>query len=81
MSSGPLKRLRHRRAERVMIPAANQVLEESTRLYRGGEADIVAYLNARRDYNEVVREYRDTSVRHRRGMLNLNTALGHRLLP
>ncbi|WP_435015632.1 TolC family protein [Tundrisphaera sp. TA3] len=69
------------RIERVMIPAATQVLDEASRLYRGGEANIVSYLNARNDYNEVVRQYRDTSVRHRRGMLNLNTALGQRLLP
>ena len=57
------------------------MLEETLRLYRVGEADIVSYLEARRDYNEVVRQYRDTAVRHRRSMLGLNTAVGRRLLP
>ena len=32
-------------------------------------------------YNEVVRQYRDALVRHRRSMLDLNTAVGARVLP
>ena len=35
--------------------------------------------NAQRDYNEVVRQYRDTLIRHRRSMLKLNTAVGRGL--
>jgi hypothetical protein len=30
---------------------------------------------------EVVRQYRDTLIRHRRSMLRLNTAVGQRILP
>lgn len=44
-------------------------------------ADIVDFLNAQGEYNDLVRQYRDTLVRHRRSMLDLNTALGYRLLP
>ncbi len=39
------------------------------------------YLAAQREYNELVRQYRDTLVAHRRAMLKLNTVVGQRLLP
>ena len=39
------------------------------------------YLDAQQDYNDIVRQYRDPLVRHRRSMLDLNTALGRRMLP
>jgi outer membrane protein, heavy metal efflux system len=67
--------------ERDLLPAAEQVLETASRLYKSGEADVVVYLNAQRDYNEVVRQYRDTLIRHRRSTLRLNTAVGQRVLP
>ncbi len=66
---------------RDILPMAGRVRDDAERLYRRGGAEVVAYLNARRDYNEVVREYRDLLVRHRRSMLALNTAVGVRLLP
>ena len=69
------------RIEREMLPAAKQVLGEAIRLYQGGEAEFVAYVNARRDYNEAVRLYLDKLIRLRRSMLNLNTAVGERILP
>jgi cobalt-zinc-cadmium efflux system outer membrane protein len=68
------------RYEREMIPSATQVLDESMRLYKGGEADFGAFLNARRDYNEAVRLYLDISIRHRRSALNLNTVAGARIV-
>ncbi|ODU00918.1 MAG: hypothetical protein ABS79_02595 [Planctomycetes bacterium SCN 63-9] len=67
--------------ERDMLPAASQVLDEAMRLYRGGEADFGTFLNARRDYNEAIRLYLDTLIRHRRSQLNLNTVVGCRILP
>lgn len=69
------------RIERDLLPAARRVRNDTYRLYVGGEVDIVAYLNAQREYNDVVRQYRDTLTRHRRSMLALNTTLGIRLLP
>ena len=39
------------------------------------------YLDAQQDFNEVVRQYRDALVRHRRAILDLNTAVGERVLP
>ncbi len=38
-------------------------------------------LNVQREANDIVRQYRDTAVRHRRSMFNLNTAVGQRILP
>lgn len=64
-----------------LLPAATQVRDNALRLYRSGDRDITVYLNAQRDLNEVVRQYRETLIRHRRAMLRLNTAVGQRLLP
>ena len=37
------------------------------------------YLEAQQDFNDVVRQYRDALIRHRRAMLDLNTAVGERI--
>ena len=39
------------------------------------------YLGQLNDDDETARLYRDAFVRHRRSMLDLNTAIGLRLLP
>jgi len=41
----------------------------------------VEHLQAQRTYNDTVKAYLDTVVRHRRSMLGLNTVLGQRILP
>jgi outer membrane protein, heavy metal efflux system len=65
-----------------LLKKAERMLEDSRRLFEAGETpDVVTYLNARRDYNDVVRQYVDLLVRHRRSMLGLNTAVGQRILP
>ncbi len=33
-------------------------------LYSGGEVNVVSYLNAQREYNDTVKQYLDTAVRH-----------------
>jgi cobalt-zinc-cadmium efflux system outer membrane protein len=65
----------------VLIPAARQVRDDTFRLFLGGEVNVLIYLNEQRIYNETVKQYVDTVVRHRKSMLALNTALGQRLLP
>lgn len=70
-----------RKIEKDVLPDAEMVLSDSRRLFFGGEKDVTYYLNAQRDYNDLVKQYLDTMVRHRRSMLALNTALGHRVLP
>ncbi len=69
------------RIERDVLPPAELVLNDTYRLYIGGEVNVVIYLNAQKDYNDVVKQYLDTMVRHRRSMLALNTVLGQRVLP
>jgi cobalt-zinc-cadmium efflux system outer membrane protein len=69
------------RIEREMLPDALRVRDTAFRRFTAGEVDAISYLNAQRNYQDVVRQFRDTVVRHRRSMLRLNTVVGHRLLP
>jgi cobalt-zinc-cadmium efflux system outer membrane protein len=69
------------KVERELLPFARQVVDEALKAYRLGEGPLLDYLNARREYNEIIRQFRDTAIRHRRAMLALNTAVGRRLLP
>lgn len=67
--------------ERDILPASEETRSDAYRLFQAGEKGIVDYLNAQKDHNEVVRQYRDAAIRHRRSMLRLNTAVGRRILP
>ena len=67
--------------ERDLLPGAKRLRDETLRRFNQGEAALVDYLLAQREYNEIVRQYRDTQVRHRQSMLSLNTAVGQRILP
>jgi cobalt-zinc-cadmium efflux system outer membrane protein len=69
------------RFERGLVPIAQRMVNNTEVLFRGGERDVVDYLNAQRDANDLARQYIDTLVRHRRSMLRLNTVVGQRLLP
>lgn len=69
------------RLEGSILPRARHLRDDRYRLYTEGQDGVVTYLNAQRDYNEAVRQYRDVLIRHRRGMLKLNTAVGQRVLP
>jgi cobalt-zinc-cadmium efflux system outer membrane protein len=67
--------------EREILPASTRVRDAAFRRFQGGQASAIEYLEAQRQYNDVVRDYRDSLVRHRRAMLDLNTAVGARVLP
>jgi cobalt-zinc-cadmium efflux system outer membrane protein len=69
------------RIEQQLLPNASQVRDDTNRLYLLGEENVVKFLTAEKDYNDTVKIYLDTMVRHRRSMLNLNTVLGQRVLP
>lgn len=69
------------RIERTILPRSRRIRDASLNLLRQGEASALDYLNAQREYNDVVRQYRDALIRHRRATLRLNTAIGMRLLP
>lgn len=64
-----------------VIPAARVVRDSAFRRWQGGQTSALEYLDAQQDYNDVVRQYRDALVRHRRAMLDLNTAVGSRIVP
>lgn len=64
-----------------VIPASKEVRDSAFRRWHGGESSALDYLDAQQEYNEVVRQYRDALVRHRRAMLDLNTAVGARVIP
>lgn len=69
------------RIERTILPRSRRIRDASLNLLRQGESSALDYLNAQREYNDVVRQYRDALIRHRRATLRLNTAIGMRLLP
>ncbi|MBI3836616.1 MAG: hypothetical protein HY288_01610 [Planctomycetia bacterium] len=50
-------------------------------LFKSGEEGAIGYLNAQREYGEVVRQYRDALIRQRRAMLKLNTVAALRIVP
>jgi cobalt-zinc-cadmium efflux system outer membrane protein len=67
--------------EREVLPAYRRVRDAAYRRFLGGQTDVIEFLDAQKDFNERVKDYRDSLVRHRRAMLDLNTAAGARLLP
>lgn len=69
------------RYESDILAGARRILEEKERLVASGQASKEALLAARKDYNDVVRQYQEILLRHRRAMLKLNTAVGQRILP
>jgi cobalt-zinc-cadmium efflux system outer membrane protein len=64
-----------------VIPEARQVRNAAFRQWTGGETSLIVYLLAQLDYNDVIKRYVDTAIRHRQSMLALNTAVGRRILP
>ena len=52
-----------------VIPDAKQVRDAAYRLWQGGETSLLNFLQAQLDYNDVVKQYLDTAVRHRQSML------------
>jgi cobalt-zinc-cadmium efflux system outer membrane protein len=70
-----------RRIKDQILPASRTMTNDRYKLFARGEANVISYLDAQRAFNDNVKIYLDTMVRHRRGMLGLNTALGQRILP
>jgi cobalt-zinc-cadmium efflux system outer membrane protein len=69
------------RIENAILPASERAREIAYREHAAGRRSTFEYLLALRDRNDVVRQYRDALIRHRRSMLQLNTSVGRRLLP
>jgi len=68
------------RIEKLVLPDATLNLEEAKRLFPS-EIQIVDYLAALQEYNDNARAFLDAQVRFRRAMLDINTAVGQRILP
>jgi outer membrane protein, heavy metal efflux system len=69
------------RIEHTILPPSERVRKIAYREHQAGRMGTADYLLALGDRNDVVRQYRDALIRHRRSMLELNTAVGRRLLP
>jgi cobalt-zinc-cadmium efflux system outer membrane protein len=68
------------RIETSVLPDALMILKEAEKLFPG-EIPIIEYLAALKEYNDNARTYLDGQVRLRRAMLDINTAVGQRILP
>jgi cobalt-zinc-cadmium efflux system outer membrane protein len=64
-----------------ILPRARHIHEDRLRQLKAGNVSVLAYFEAQKEYNDVVRRYLDASVRLRRSALRLNTAIGQRLVP
>jgi cobalt-zinc-cadmium efflux system outer membrane protein len=69
------------RLEKTVLPASERVRQGVIKQFNQGEKSRLDVLEAQRQHNELVRQYRDTAIAHRRAMLRLNTAVGQRVLP
>ena len=69
------------RIRKQLEPAAKSMRDDMQQLYLRGEVNVVVFLGAQREYQNVVKQYLDTAIRHRRAMLTLNTTVGQRILP
>ena len=67
--------------EKSTLPHARQILERNTREFEAGKITPDDYLGHLDDEAEAARGFRDALIRHRRSMLDLNTAVGVRILP
>ncbi len=66
--------------DRILPPLMRAISQRQT-LFKEGEVDVFAYMNQKRNYNDKGKAYLDSTVRHRKAMLTLNTAVGRRILP
>lgn len=67
--------------EREMLGGARLLRDEQARRFAEGQATLESVLEAQKEYEEIVREYLEALVYHRRSMLRLNTAVGQGILP
>ena len=64
-----------------ILPTSRKVRNGAYRRFEGGQTSALEYLAAQQDFNDVVRSYKDALVRHRQAILDLNTAVGERVMP
>jgi cobalt-zinc-cadmium efflux system outer membrane protein len=69
------------RLETETLPRTRRIVERNAREFAAGKITVDDYLGHLSDEADASRSVRDALVRHRRSMLDLNTAVGVRLLP
>jgi outer membrane protein, heavy metal efflux system len=69
------------RIEKTTLPRARKVFARNSQEYAAGKISADDYLGHLDDQAEASRGFRDALIRHRRSMLDLNTAVGLRILP
>jgi cobalt-zinc-cadmium efflux system outer membrane protein len=69
------------RLEKTVLPRSERVRRGVIKQSETGEKSFLDVLEAQRQHNEFVRQYRDAAIAHRRSMLRLNTAVGQPVLP
>ncbi len=67
--------------ERLILPRSRALLERHRRQFDAGDLSLDDMESASDDLAEAAQSLRDAIVRHRRAMLDLNTAVGLRILP
>jgi outer membrane protein, heavy metal efflux system len=67
--------------ETVTLPAARKARDLAFRQYREDTSKVGDYIDEQRDFNEVVQQYRNALIDLRQDMLELNTAVGQRVMP
>ena len=69
------------RVETSTIPTAREARARATTEFAAGTLILSDYIDRLDDDDDAARLHRDVLIRHRRGMLDLNTAIGARILP
>ena len=69
------------RIETLILPQADTALKRASAEFATGDIDPDAYQDRLEEAAAVAQNHREAVVRHRRSMLDLNTAVGLRLLP
>jgi cobalt-zinc-cadmium efflux system outer membrane protein len=69
------------RLEQRVLPASQRMRQGVIKQFHAGDKSRLDVLEAQRQHNELIRQYRDTAIAHRRSMLRLNTVVGQRIMP
>jgi len=67
------------RLDGTILPRSKSIREKTFELLKGGQVGMLEYLQAQREYVDVVRQYRDALVEQRRAALRINTVAGVRI--
>ena len=69
------------RIERILLPQAEERLQDAAQNFDSGAMGVEDFQEHLEEAAMVLQSHREAVVRHRRSMLDINTAVGMRLLP